>query len=34
MGRFVSFVPPTPLSLPMSVLLPWLQHLPRLVMLS
>ena len=34
MARFVSFVPPTHLSSPMSVLLPRLQHLPSLVTLS
>jgi hypothetical protein len=34
MGRFVSFVPQTPLSWPMSVLLPRLQHLLSLVPLS
>jgi hypothetical protein len=34
MGRFVSFVPQTPLSWPMSVLLPRLQHLLSLVTLS
>ena len=34
MGRFVSFVPQTPLSWPMSVLLPLLQHLLSLVTLS